>query len=273
MTGDLEPTTVTADTATAAATWPALELDASAVREWLDDPAVRAEVIGADADLPDYPDFQDDAQAFIGRVDDIVTHASDDGLLGQGDRLRVYFTPTCDTSGVMDGGIVSVDWRPQPGGDTVRFASAPQDHADLIDDPTATGIDAAVSILAAVARTAAWVLADAGRILGLTQPTTVADLMAALGVYGVNVRGYPQRPGWGWCAEARVSYIRRGGVLDGTVDSELVQADGTDLDGAVRNLDAVIRARFVPGGRDPQGDPCALLRPDAPAPLDGSSRG
>jgi hypothetical protein len=154
--------------------WPVLQFDEAAVREWLDDEDTRLEVLGYDADLPDYPEYGDGA-AFLSHVDNLVTHAADDGLLHIRDAagydvVKVYFTFVSDSAGVLDGGVITVDYWRSPHGPAVRFASAPLIHNDLINDTAETGVDAAVSILRAITATVAEVLANAGAVLGLVAP-------------------------------------------------------------------------------------------------------
>lgn len=161
--------------------------DLNAIRRWLDntgrlDPAsvhdarpgtptasdagtaVRdVEISGLDGTDPHgYPTF-DDTAVFLANVEELVAAANHAGLFGL--RADISIGLSADTEGVMDGAYVLIDHR-IGASRTVRFASFQQDAADLIDDPAATGVDAAVSILRAVARIAADVLDRATEALG-----------------------------------------------------------------------------------------------------------
>lgn len=264
--------------------WPVLTFDEAVVREWLDDDVTRREVLGCDADLPEYPASpEDDGETFLSQVDDLVRNAADDGILlslrddAGYDVVKVHFTCISDSAGTLDGGMLTVDYWRAPHSPAVRFASFPLTHRDLIGDTSATGVDAAVSILQAVTETAASVLANAGRLSPPPPPaapsvTDVVTELGELGVHDVTVRGGPQS--WSsWVATTRVTYRHgRGGALAGSIDAEGVRAEAADPDDAIRRLAAEIRDRFVPGGTDAGGSPCALLRPDATTRQDGATR-
>jgi len=142
---------------------PAVTFDPAAARAWLDDPDRPQELSGLDVDDADkdtYPSYHD-LRLFLTGVQELVDAAADAGLFGGHAGVSVRLTADYDG---LSGAYVMLDVpRPTPGHRTggVRFASLYQEPADLTDDTAATGTAAAASILHAVARTAAEVLARA----------------------------------------------------------------------------------------------------------------
>ena len=148
--------------------WPAILFDPARARAWLADPDRPQEISGLDVEAPDqdeYPGY-DDTRLLLAGVAELVDAADDAGLFG--DQAGVYVRLAADYDGVSGAYVLVNVPRPDPDDDRTggaRFASLHLDASDLTDDPDATGPAAAVSILRAVARTAADVLTRAQRAL------------------------------------------------------------------------------------------------------------
>jgi hypothetical protein len=152
-------------------------LDPTRAREWLTEPSPDEEGLTVAESLGVHDDTFGYADQFEGPLEDLVAAATDVGLFGPG--WRVLLWRNWESDGTTGGGIVTVD-PPDPFGGPepvrLRLATGYVELRRLTTDQNATGPDAAIAVLTAVAQEAREVADDAARVLATYQALTDAEL-------------------------------------------------------------------------------------------------
>lgn len=138
---------------------PEITFSAQAAHDWLTSPDAENNsdlTVAESLCVSDEDNFGFCAGNFAVWLDSLVARANSAGHFG----ADVLYWPTYDESEGYNGGIVTVDFSP-----LVRLASVHLDLDDLTTNRAATGVDAAVAVLAAVANEADSILRAAKGVL------------------------------------------------------------------------------------------------------------